>query len=135
MTIPCISRPCHLLHNSLAECVVAWQGSTLQNTEGARGEYNKKVSGASCAQQGSTTHCVNTDQRRIPLTPMTVGPNSYLLALPTDPGIILPGMWWLFAIDPVGVPSVGFQMLVRAQAVAVLSRDFKDADPCGTSMC
>ena len=58
---------------------------------------------------------MNTDQRRIPLTPTAVGVNSYSLALPSDPGIIIPGMWWLFAIDPAGVPSVGFPMLVRAQ--------------------
>ena len=66
-------------------------------------------------QQGSTTHCVDTDQRRIPLPPAVVGANSYSLALPADPGIIIPGMWWLFAIDPAGVPSVGFPMLVRLQ--------------------
>ncbi len=61
---------------------------------------------------------MNTDQRRIPLTPTVVGVNSYSLALPADPGIIIPGMWWLFAIDPAGVPSVGFPMLVRVQTLA-----------------
>ncbi len=55
-------------------------------------------------------HSLNTDQRRIPLTPNPVsgmaGHYRYSLALPGDPGITLPGIWMLFAVDYAGVPSV-----------------------------
>ena len=64
------------------------------------------------AQIGSTTHTVNTDQRRIPLTPSAAFGTTYMFALPGDPGILLPGMWWFFAINPAGVPSPGFQFRV-----------------------
>lgn len=53
---------------------------------------------------GSTTHTVNTDQRRIPLYGTNNG-DSYSLSLPTDPGIMLPGYYMLFAINAAGVPS------------------------------
>ena len=60
-------------------------------------------------RHGSVTHTVNTDQRRVPLaaTPaLGLRPNTYRLALPGDPGVLLPGYWMLFAIDAAGVPSV-----------------------------
>ena len=68
------------------------------------------------AQIGSTTHTVNTDQRRIPLTPTSSFGNTYMFALPGDPGILLPGMWWFFAINADNVPSPGFQFRVRFEA-------------------
>ena len=54
---------------------------------------------------GSTTHTVNTDQRRIPLFGTNNG-NTYSLSLPTDPGIFLPGYYMLFASNAAGVPSI-----------------------------
>ena len=46
----------------------------------------------SLAQQGSTTHTVDTDQRRVPLhSTMSLANTSYF-TLPSDPGIIVPGM-------------------------------------------
>ena len=67
------------------------------------------------AQQGSTTHTVNTDQRRIPLNSTSSSGTTYYFTLPGDPGIIMPGLWWIFAIDPDGVPSVGYQIQVTSQ--------------------
>jgi galactose oxidase len=55
---------------------------------------------------GTATHTVNTDQRRIPLTP-TVSGTSYTISVPADPGVALPGYWLLFALDEAGTPSVG----------------------------
>lgn len=58
---------------------------------------------------GSSTHTVNTDQRRIPLFGPVQGAGNrwtYSLSLPTDPGIMLPGYYMLFAINPAGVPSL-----------------------------
>lgn len=60
----------------------------------------------------ATTHTVNNDQRRIPLsvTQTAAGANgaeTYTLALPSsDPGVVLPGYYMLFALNANGVPSV-----------------------------
>ena len=54
----------------------------------------------------STTHTVNTDQRRIALEPASQDGNTFTVVLPTDSGIALPGYWYLFALTADGVPSV-----------------------------
>ncbi|KAK1829689.1 hypothetical protein QBC39DRAFT_384012 [Podospora conica] len=56
-------------------------------------------------RHGSSTHTVNTDQRRIPLTGPRGG-STYTLTLPSDPGVLLKGYWMLFAINGAGVPSM-----------------------------
>ena len=53
----------------------------------------------------STTHTVNNDQRRIPLTATAAG-NTYSMVVPNDYGIILPGYYMLFAMNAQGVPSM-----------------------------
>ena len=53
----------------------------------------------------STTHTVNTDQRRIALTPSGTAGTTYTLDIPADPGVAVPGVWYLFALAG-GVPSV-----------------------------
>ena len=75
------------------------------------GTFTATTSGAvdngfSLVRMSSTTHTVNTDQRRIPLTPTGADGNTYTLTIPNDAGIALPGIWMLFAIDGAGVPSV-----------------------------
>jgi galactose oxidase len=55
----------------------------------------------------AVTHTVNNDQRRIPLTiAATNGPASFVLAIPSDRGVALPGNYMLFALNSNGVPSV-----------------------------
>ncbi|KAI4174061.1 MAG: hypothetical protein LQ343_002625 [Gyalolechia ehrenbergii] len=54
----------------------------------------------------STTHTVNTDQRRIALAPDNTDDNSFTVTVPADPGVSLPGYWYLFALTENGVPSV-----------------------------
>jgi galactose oxidase len=60
----------------------------------------------------ATTHTVNNDQRRIPLSMSTIsalagGAYSYTLRMPSaDPGAVLPGYYMLFALNSSGVPSV-----------------------------
>jgi galactose oxidase len=66
---------------------------------------NTAVTKFSLVRFGSATHTVNTDQRRIPLTPSGAG-TSYTVKVPSDPGVALPGYWFLFAIDSAGTPSV-----------------------------
>lgn len=58
----------------------------------------------SIVRLGSATHSVDTDQRRIGLTPTEVD-GGYRLTIPADPGIAVPGTYMLFALDAKGVPS------------------------------
>ena len=62
---------------------------------------------------GSTTHTVDNDQRRVPLTISGSNGTQYNLALPSDPGIVTPGSWMLFALDANGVPSVAKIVRIR----------------------
>ena len=63
-----------------------------------------QISGFSLIRSGSSTHTVDTDQRRIALTPTGTFP-TYTLQVPSDTGIALPGYWMLFALNAKGVPS------------------------------
>ncbi|KAL9003763.1 MAG: hypothetical protein Q9188_003387 [Gyalolechia gomerana] len=74
-------------------------GSVLTVTvDGAVAEF-------SMVRFGSATHSVNTDQRRVPLA-HTAGGNVHRVQIPSDPGVVVPGWWMLFAIGGDGVPSV-----------------------------
>ncbi len=42
------------------------------------------------------------------------GGNSYTLAVPSDPGIVVPGYWMLFAMDANGTPSVAKIILIKS---------------------
>lgn len=77
-------------------------GGTLVATLGA----NPDDATFSLVRLSTVTHVVNTDQRRVPLTPVAREENSYTLQLPGDAGVLLPGYWYLFAISSAGVPSV-----------------------------
>lgn len=72
---------------------------------------NVPVTAWSMIRLGSNTHTVNTDQRRIPLYASNNG-NTYTMPLPTDPGIMLPGYYYLFASTAAGVPSIAKFVLV-----------------------
>jgi galactose oxidase len=54
----------------------------------------------------SNTHAVNNEQRRVPLS-FTVGTaGEFILKIPADPGVVVPGYYMLFALNNNGVPSV-----------------------------
>ncbi|KXH64250.1 galactose oxidase [Colletotrichum nymphaeae SA-01] len=59
----------------------------------------------SMIRMGTSTHAVNTDQRRCPLEAQA-NDNQYTVTVPGDAGIALPGYWMLFAVNEAGVPSV-----------------------------
>lgn len=61
---------------------------------------------------GTSTHSVNTDQRRVPLT-YTASGNVYEVQVPSEPGIAVPGWWMLFALNDNGVPSVAATINVQ----------------------
>ncbi len=73
---------------------------------------DRAVSRFSLVRLGTATHTVNTDQRRIGLTP-TVVAGGYRLSIPTDPGVVLPGYYMLFALDGNGVPSTARMIQIR----------------------
>lgn len=60
----------------------------------------------------STTHSVNTDQRRLPVN-FTGSAGDYALSIPSDRGMLLPGNYMLFALDAQGVPSVARTVNIR----------------------
>ena len=66
----------------------------------------------------SVTHTTNNDQRRIPLQMQSTNGTSYVLEVPSNPGIVLPGNYWLFALNAQGVPSVAANVLVTLGAPA-----------------
>lgn len=57
-------------------------------------------------RSSSNTHSVNNEQRRIPVS-FTVGTaGEFQLQIPSDPGVVVPGYYMLFAMNGSGVPSV-----------------------------
>ncbi|KAJ6436414.1 galactose oxidase [Purpureocillium lavendulum] len=70
------------------------------------------VRDAALIRYGSSTHTVNTDQRRVPLALKSNGGNSYTASLPGDLGVLLPGYWMLFVVNENGVPSVAVTVKV-----------------------
>ncbi len=75
-------------------------GQTISVTTGG------PVSQFSMVRYGVTTHTMDNDQRRIPLSIVSSSGDTYQLAIPSDPGIALPGPYMLFAINAAGTPSV-----------------------------
>lgn len=69
----------------------------------------------SMIRMSSTTHTVNTDQRRIALTPTGTAGTTYTFAVPADPGVALPGHWMVWALAG-GVPAVSVQLQVTLAA-------------------
>jgi galactose oxidase len=73
---------------------------------------NSPVASFVLMRLSSVTHTVNNDQRRIPLQMQSTNGSSYILTVPSNPGIVLPGNYWLFALSAQGVPSVGANVAV-----------------------
>ncbi|CAK4033189.1 galactose oxidase precursor [Lecanosticta acicola] len=67
----------------------------------------------SLIRMGSSTHSINTDQRRISLTQATQSGSSWKLELPSDGGVLIPGYYYLFAVNKAGVPAVARTLQIR----------------------
>ena len=67
---------------------------------------------------GSSTHTVNTDQRRVPVAATLLSKSQpaeaadYSLEIPGDPGVVVPGVYMLFALGPTGTPSVALHVKI-----------------------
>ena len=55
---------------------------------------------------GAITHGINLDQRRVPLSVASQAGSVFTLSLPTNPHVLLPGYYFLFAMNAAGTPSV-----------------------------
>jgi YVTN family beta-propeller protein len=117
-------------------------------TGGVGNAINVTATGAiakfSMVRLSATTHAMNTDQRYLPVSFTPNGGGSYTLQLHANGNVLIPGYYWIFAIDTAGVPSIGriFQVVtappppppppgIEAEGEsAVLSGDFSvQSDP------
>ncbi|WP_233805102.1 galactose oxidase-like domain-containing protein [Paraburkholderia sp. HP33-1] len=67
---------------------------------------DRAVSAFSLMRLSSVTHSLNNEQRRIPLSFSASKADQYVLQIPSDSGVAVPGYYMLFALDANGVPSV-----------------------------
>ena len=91
--------------NSVSAASVA-NGGTFSLTT------NTAVTSFALLRMSSTTHTVNTDQRRITLTPTGTSGTTYTFTVPSDPGVALPGWYYVFVLNSAGVPSVSQKIQV-----------------------
>ncbi|KAF2226658.1 hypothetical protein BDZ85DRAFT_52898 [Elsinoe ampelina] len=55
---------------------------------------------------GSAAHSNNTDQRRVPLANVKNIKARHVIILPGDASIVLPGYYYLFAMNKAGTPCI-----------------------------
>ena len=72
---------------------------------------------------GSVTHSVNFDQRRIRL-PFQPSGSTLNTRLPSNPAVIPPGFYLLFALDTAGVPSIGRMLQVTTGQATDVDADW-----------
>ena len=72
-------------------------------------------------RSSSTTHTVNNDQRRIPVSHRSASATRHSIELPTNPGIVSPGDYMLFALDARGVPSISQRIRISTAGVPMLA--------------
>ncbi|MFZ0664429.1 MAG: galactose oxidase-like domain-containing protein, partial [Acidimicrobiales bacterium] len=66
----------------------------------------------SLVRYGEATHAADDDQRLIPLPVQSQTGNTYQLTIPSDPGVVLPGPYMLFAMNAQGTPSIASTVMV-----------------------
>ena len=82
-------------------------GNTINITVGP----TDQISRLTFVRTGSATHCNNSDQRFINLPFRQTG-KQLTTVLPSDPTILLPGYYMLFAFNSAGVPSIAQVLFV-----------------------
>lgn len=65
----------------------------------------------SLIRTGVATHSTNLDQRRVPLRVRFQAGNVFSVRVPYSPAHVPPGVYWLFAMNSAGVPSVGYSLV------------------------
>jgi len=77
----------------------------------------------SMVRLSATTHHVNTDQRFLPVTSLNNGNGTYTLTMQANQNVLIPGYYWLFAVNAKGTPSLGQTIQIK--------RDFAIVDTDG----
>ncbi len=66
-------------------------------------------------RMSSVTHSVNNEERFIPLESSQTGDGAHELQAPTESGVAIPGLYYVFALDADGVPSEAAVMAISNQ--------------------
>ncbi|MCK5828942.1 MAG: discoidin domain-containing protein [Methylococcales bacterium] len=66
------------------------------------------------------THSVNNDERRIPLEAVHLGGGNYQISIPSNSSIVIPGNYFLFALNDKGVPSIAKTLNVNRKNISRL---------------
>ena len=82
-------------------------GNTIDITVGP----TDQISRLTFVRKGSSTHCNNSDQRFIDLAFQQTA-NRLATVLPSNPAVLLPGWYMLFAFNSAGVPSTATVLYV-----------------------
>ena len=77
----------------------------------------------SMVRLSGTTHHLNTDQRFLPVTSQNNGDGTFTLTFNANPNVIIPGNYWLFAVNANGTPSIGQTVQVARNADPDLDSD------------
>jgi hypothetical protein len=85
-------------------------GNTINITVGS----TDQISHLTFLRKGSSTHCNNSDQRFFNLLFTQTG-NRLTTVLPSDPTVLLPGWYMLFAFNSAWVPSIATVLYVGIQ--------------------
>ena len=78
----------------------------------------------SAVKMSSTTHAMNTDLRYLPIS-FTGSAGTYQLTAHSNPNVLTPGYWMLFALNAQGTPSIAHVIQVRS---------FNEEDPTPESV-
>ncbi|WP_181902246.1 discoidin domain-containing protein [Thalassotalea euphylliae] len=104
------TRP--VIQNSAA---IASAGETIRVTASADTQRFSLV------RLSGTTHHVNTDQRFLPVSSTKNADGSFNLRLNANPNVLIPGNYWLFALNANGTPSIGQTIqIVRKKNISSL---------------
>lgn len=93
---------------------------TLNYGSNVNVETSAGVTGFAMVRLGAVTHTVDNDQRRISVPFTQIDANRFVLNIPSNPGILLPGEWMLFALDAKGTPSMAKMVKVTNAGAPVL---------------
>jgi YVTN family beta-propeller protein len=78
------------------------------------------ITGFAMVRLGAVTHAVNNGQRRVSLSFTQTDATHYTLDIPSNPGILIPGQWMLFAMNANGTPSMARFVTVSGDGAPVL---------------
>lgn len=70
-------------------------------------QTNSTVYDFTMIRLSGVTHSINTDQRFLDVEFQALGNNRYQLQMYENPNVLIPGNYWIFALNASGVPSLG----------------------------